>query len=119
MGCILMMAALLGGCGGDPQQILQRAASWTAAAEMTGEHWLAGHLPTRYATRTLTRAAKELLDAAGRPGVRPDALRAATTAAETLRAAIDADDRAGARRAVDELTRRARELAQQAQEVRT
>ena len=91
MRCLLLAVVLLlaAGCGSssnDPEV----AASWTATVRMVGHAWLEGEVPRVYAARALRAAADALGHTDG----------SAADTALRLRAAVEREDRAEARRIV-------------------
>jgi hypothetical protein len=97
-----MLALALSGCGGsDPAQQLRVGHSWVAAAELTGQAWVEGRVPRRFALTSLREAGKALEEQAhkARAGASAAAdLGEARTSVAALRTAIEREDRAEARR---------------------
>lgn len=64
IGGSLLLLTLLTACSGkseaDITKELQTVTSWAATAEMTGEAWIQGNVPTAYAKQTLSTAQKKL-----------------------------------------------------------
>jgi len=54
------------GSSSDVEQARQRAVSWAATTTMVGEEWSAGHVPDRYAARTLAATRQEVQKSIGR-----------------------------------------------------
>jgi hypothetical protein len=57
-----MSLIILAACGGseDPSKTLETVSSWTATSEMVTRAWLAGAVPTTYASRTLKTLREEI-----------------------------------------------------------
>jgi uncharacterized metal-binding protein len=65
IGSSLLLLTLMTACSGKSEadkltKELQTVTSWAATAEMTGEAWIQGNVPTAYAKQTLSTAQKKL-----------------------------------------------------------
>lgn len=62
-GSLLLLTVLTACSGTEADKLtkeLQTVSSWAATAEMTGEAWMQGNVPTAYAKQTLSTAQKKL-----------------------------------------------------------
>jgi hypothetical protein len=93
---VLVLFLVLVGCGGQEEQELAKARSWSATALVVAKHWTRGEVPSAYARDALKRAADELAK-----GPFP----AAALPVAELAIAVAREDRAAVQRQLDELAR--------------
>jgi hypothetical protein len=93
---VLVVLLVLAGCGKDEAKEIEKARSWSATAILVAEHWTRGEVPSAYARSALKKAADQLAQ-----GLFP----AAAAPVAELELAVAREDRAAARRLLDELGR--------------
>jgi hypothetical protein len=93
---VLVVLLVLAACSKDEEKELAKARSWSATAMLVAGHWMRGEVPSAYARDALKKAADELAQ-----GAFPEA---AVPVAD-LGIAVAREDRAAARRLLDELGR--------------
>lgn len=64
-GILLLLLTILSACSNkspakELSKHLQTVTSWAATADMTGEAWIGGNVPTVYAKQTLQKAQQEI-----------------------------------------------------------
>ena len=91
----MVVMAALAGCGGQREQELKSASSWSVTALAVARYWEAGEVPSAYARRALKKAAGELAK-----GALPDAAEPV----EELLEAVERGDRDAVRRLMQELS---------------
>ncbi len=90
----ILVLLLLAACSGGEEQQIAEARSWSATAMLVAEHWVRGEVPSAYARDTLKKAADQLATGPFTEAARPVA---------DLGVAVAREDRAAARRILDEL----------------
>ncbi len=134
IGGSLLLLTLLTACSGKSEadkltKELQTVSSWAATAEMTGEAWMQGNVPTAYAKQTLSTAQKKLhkqTEAIARLSYDPtqlsrilEHLQLLESTVGQMSTAVEQKDRTALARLDADITQQLQQLSSQKQSIKT